>query len=57
MLLSKYAVCNSRKSKFIKEQEARGLSSSLGILDFRVAWPLCFPAEILGRWCKMDSGP
>ena len=31
MLLSKCAVCNSKKSKFIKEQEAIGLSSSSGI--------------------------
>ena len=31
MLLSKCAVCNSRKSKFIKQQEATGLLSSLGI--------------------------
>ena len=31
MLLSKCAVCDSKKSKFIKEQEARGLLSSLGI--------------------------
>ena len=31
MLLSKCAVCNSKKSKFIKEEEARGLLSSLGI--------------------------
>ena len=31
MLLSKCAVCNSKKSKFIKEQEARGLLSSLGM--------------------------
>ena len=31
MLLSKCAVCDSKKSKFIKEQEASGLSSSLGI--------------------------
>ena len=31
MLLSKCPVCNSKKSKFIKEQEARGLLSSLGI--------------------------
>ena len=29
MLLSKYAVCNSKKSKFIKEQEAKGLLSNL----------------------------
>ena len=31
MLLSKCAVCNSKKPKFIKEQEASGLLSSLGI--------------------------
>ena len=31
MLLSKYAECDSKKSKFIKEQEAGGLLSSLGI--------------------------
>ena len=31
MLLSKSAVCDSKKSKFIKEQEASGLLSSLGI--------------------------
>ena len=31
MLLSKCAVCDSKKSKYIKEQEARWLLSSLGI--------------------------
>ena len=31
MLLSKCVVCDSKKSKFIKEQEASGLLSSLGI--------------------------
>ena len=31
MLLSKYAVCDGKKSKFIKEKEASGLLSSLGI--------------------------
>ena len=31
MLLSKCAVCGSKKSRFIKEQEAKGLLSSLGI--------------------------
>ena len=31
MILSKCAVCNSKKSRFIKEQEARGLLSKLGI--------------------------
>ena len=31
MILSKCAVCNSKKSKFIKQQEAKGLLSKLGI--------------------------
>ena len=31
MILSKYAVCNSKKSRFIKNQEAKGLLSNLGI--------------------------
>ena len=31
MLLLKCAVCDSKKSKFIKEQEASGLLSGLGI--------------------------
>ena len=29
MLLSNYAICSSKKSKFIKEQEASGILSSL----------------------------
>ena len=31
IILSKCAVCNSKKSKFIKQQEASGLLSTLGI--------------------------
>ena len=31
MILSKCAICGSRKSKFIKKQEAKGLLSNLGI--------------------------
>ena len=31
MMLSNCVVCNSKKSKFIKEQETSGLLSSLGI--------------------------
>ena len=31
MILSKYATCGSKKSKFIKNQEAKGLLSKLGI--------------------------
>ena len=36
MLLSKFAKCGSKKSRFIKNQEARGLLSNLGIRT-----PLC----------------
>ena len=31
ILLSKCAVCSSKKSTFMKEQEAKGLLSSLGL--------------------------
>ena len=31
MILSKCAICSSRKSKFINKQEAKGLLSNLGI--------------------------
>ena len=31
MILSKYAICNSNKSRFINKQEAKGLLSKLGI--------------------------
>ena len=31
MILSKCAICNSKKSKFINTQEAKGLFSKLGI--------------------------
>ena len=31
MILSKCAVCGSKKSRLIKNQEAKGLSSKLGI--------------------------
>ena len=31
MILSKCAICNSKKSKFVKKQEANGLLSNLGI--------------------------
>ena len=30
-MLSKCAICDSKKSKFIKKQEAKGLLSNLGI--------------------------
>ena len=31
MILSKCAICNSKKSKFINKQESKGLLSKLGI--------------------------
>ena len=31
MILSKCAICDSKKSKFIKEQQAKGLLRNLGI--------------------------
>ena len=31
MMLSKCSVCNNKKFKFIKEQQAKGLLSNLGI--------------------------
>ena len=31
MILSKCALCGNKKSKFIKEQQAKGLLSNLGI--------------------------
>ena len=31
MILSKCAICSSKKSKFIKEQQAKGLLSNLGL--------------------------
>ena len=31
MMLSKCAICNNKKFRFIKEQQAKGLLSNLGI--------------------------
>ena len=31
MIISKCAICGSRKSKFINKQEAKGLLSKLGV--------------------------
>ena len=31
MILSKYAICGSKKPRFIKNQEAKGLLNNLGI--------------------------
>ena len=42
MLLSKCAICDTKKSRFIKKQETRGILSSLGL-----EWPLRFHGDIL----------
>ena len=43
MILSKCSVCNIKKSKFLKEQETRGLLSSLGIRTLLSQIPLVGP--------------
>ena len=43
MLLSECVVCDSKKSKFIKEQEPSGLLSSLGIKTPSSKIPLVVP--------------
>ena len=43
MLLSKYVMCDSNKSKFIKQQEASGLLSSLRIKALLSKIPLVGP--------------
>ena len=40
MLSSKCAICGKKKSKFIKEQEAKGLLSNLGIKTLLSKIPL-----------------
>ena len=43
MFLSKCAVCDNKKSKFIKEQKANKLLSSLGIKTLLSKIPLVVP--------------
>ena len=40
MMLSKCNVCNNKKSRFIKEQKAKGLLSNLGIKTLLSQIPL-----------------
>ena len=40
ILLSKCGLCDSKKSKFIKQQEASGLLGSLGIMTSLIKIPL-----------------
>ena len=56
MLLSKCSVCNSKKLKFLKEQEVRGLLSSLQIRTPLSRIPLSglllFQKTMLSYWLK-----
>ena len=38
MILSKSAICSSKKSRFIKNQDAKGLLSNLGVRTFLVKY-------------------
>ena len=51
MLLSKCEVCGSKRSKFMKEQEASGLISSLGITTPLSKIPLNIYQNELDRAC------
>ena len=54
MLLSKCAVRDSNKSRFVKGQEASGLLSSLGIKTPLIKIHLVvLSLEILTSWCKI----
>ena len=41
LMQSKCSVCNNKKSRFIKEQDAKGLLSNLGIKTPLSKIPLC----------------
>ena len=53
MLLSKCEVCDSKKWKFIKEQEATGILSSLGI---KTSVKKFFPSFVLRVLNKLIQG-
>ena len=48
MILSKCAICDSKKSRFIKNQEAKGLLSKLGIKTLLSKIPIL--DDILFYW-------
>ena len=54
MFLSKYGVCDSKKSRFIKQQEVCGLLNSLGIKTPLTKIPLVVPFCFKGtKWIKL----
>ena len=50
MILSKCAICGNKKSRFIKNQEAKGLLSNLGLRTPLSKVPLL--GDILFYFCK-----
>ena len=52
MILSKCAICSSKKSKFIKKQEASGILSNLGLKTPLNKIPLL--GDILFYSCKNE---
>ena len=52
MILSKCAICGSKKSRFIKNQEAKGLLSNLGVKTPLSKVPIL--GDILFRICMLN---
>ena len=52
-ILSKYAVCGSKKSRFIKDQEAKGILSNLGVRTPSSKVPIL--GDILLWMCMLNS--
>ena len=53
MVLSKCAICGSKKSRFIENQEAKGLLSNLGLRTSLIKVPIL--GDILLRRYKMNE--
>ena len=53
MILSKYATCGRKKSRFIKKQEACGILGNLGLKTALNKIPLA--GDILFQNCKMNE--
>ena len=52
MILSKCAICGSKKSRFIKNQEAKGLLSNLGLKTPLSKVPIL--DDILFQMCMLN---
>ena len=55
MVLSKCAICGSKKSRFIKNQEAKGLLSNLGIRTPLSKVPILGDILFLSTYIKMNE--